>query len=176
MPVEAFIKFTAPAGTNMQVPSSTSIDPVLKDYAPLQEFSLSVENTATIGSATAGAGAGKVQFKEFTIRRAVDSSSSLLFKNCAAGAHYSLVTVAVRRPGDKPHLVYNFGTVFTTKIAHAGPGDEAPEETVTFAYGALSIAVAKQLADGRLDALKSAEWNQLTNTGTFTSPPPALTF
>ncbi|MGE3507568.1 MAG: type VI secretion system tube protein Hcp [Vicinamibacterales bacterium] len=179
MPVEAFIKFTAPTGANTPVPVGASGDVVFKDYARLTEFSFGIENQTTIGSATGGAGAGRAQFREFTIRRTTDPSSNAIYRNCAAGAHYGLVTIVVRQvgsPGGKPHIVYNFGMVFTVRIEYAGPGDEGPEEVVTFAYGALSIATAKQLPDGRLEPLKNTDWNQVTNTPTFTTQAALLTF
>jgi hypothetical protein len=57
--------------------------------------------------------------------------------------------------------------VFCTKIDWAGLGDEGPEESVTFAYGALDIAYFQQKADGGLEPPKSAVWNQLTNKAEF---------
>jgi type VI secretion system secreted protein Hcp len=142
----------------------------------MNDFSFGVQNATSIGSATSGAGAGKIQFNEFSIRKTADVASGSFFKNCAAGAHYAVVTVALRQVGgttgsSKPYLVYNVGTVFTTRIAWSGPGEEGPEEIITFAYGGLSIAYAAQLPDGKMEALKSVEWNQMTNTASFPGAP-----
>src|SRR5438105_10233323 len=88
----------------------------------IKDFSFGVENPTTIGSATGGAGAGKVKFNEFTIHKNVDSASPAFFRNCCAGAHYDKVTVAMRKAGGDPKnagapfLVYTFQTAFTTKI------------------------------------------------------------
>ena len=49
-----------------------------------------------------------------------------------------------------PYVLFNFGTVFTTKIDWSGPGDEGPEESITFAYGQLQIQYYKQ---GKSDIL-----------------------
>ena len=83
------------------------------------------------------------------------------------------MTLVLRRTGGDapragaPYLVFSFGTVFCTKIDCAGPGDEGPEESITFAYGALDIAYFQQKADGGLEPPKSAAWNQLTNKAEF---------
>ena len=111
----------------------------------IKDFSFGVENPTTIGSATGGAGAGKVQFNEFTIKKTTDSASPVFFRNCVAGSHYAKVTLTMRKAGGdpssagQPFLTYTFGTVFTTKINWSGPGDEGPEESITFVYGALSV-------------------------------------
>ena len=112
----------------------------------IKDFSFGVENPTTIGSATGGAGAGKIKFNEFTIKKTADSASPAFFKNCAVGAHYKEVTLEMRKVNDKNSsdsmvfLRFTFGTVFTTKIDWSGPGDEGPEESITFVYGVLSVA------------------------------------
>jgi len=111
----------------------------------IKNFSFSVENPTTIGSATGGAGAGKIKFNDFTIKRTVDSASPLFFQKCATGEHYPKVTLTMRKAGGDPSsagtpfLTYTFGTVFTTKIDWSGPGDEGPEESITFVYGDLAV-------------------------------------
>ncbi len=181
MAVDAFIKFTPAEGSGMPAPIGESQDSVFKNYFEIKDFSFGAENPTTIGSASGGAGAGKVKFNEFTIKKPTDTASPIFFKNCAAGAHYGVVTLAIRKAGadptsaGKPFLVYNFGTVFTTKIDWSGPGDEAPEESITFVYGALSVAYAPQDKAGKLGTLKEVQWNQMTNKGEFAGTP-VLTF
>jgi type VI secretion system secreted protein Hcp len=122
----------------------------------IKDFSFGVENPTTIGSATGGAGAGKVKFNEFTIKKTVDSASPSFFKNCATGSHYKTVTLTMRKAGGDPHSsgqafkTFTFGTVFTTKINWSGPGDEGPEESITFVYGTLSVEYKPQKPDGTL--------------------------
>ena len=124
----------------------------------IKDFSFGVENPTTIGSATGGAGAGKVKFNEFTIKKTVDSASPLFFKNLATGVHYKTVTLEMRKAGGNPEssgqvfLKFTFGTVFTTKIDWSGPGDEGPEEQITFVYGKLSVEYKPQNPDGTLGA------------------------
>src|SRR4051812_2414106 len=49
----------------------------------IKDFSFSVENLTTIGSATGGAGAGKITFNEFTIKKTTDKASAGFFLACA---------------------------------------------------------------------------------------------
>jgi type VI secretion system secreted protein Hcp len=124
----------------------------------IKNFSFGVENPTTIGSATGGAGAGKIKFNEFTITKTTDSASPVFFKNLATGAHYKNVKLEMRKAGGdprttgQPFLTYTFGTVFTTKINWSGPGDEGPEESITFVYGTLGVEYKQQKPDGTIVA------------------------
>jgi type VI secretion system secreted protein Hcp len=116
----------------------------------IKDWSFGVENPTTIGSATGGAGAGKIQFNELTIKKTVDSFTPLLFKNCATGSHYKTVTLDLRKVNSTNasdstvFMRFQFGTVFTTKIDWSGPGDEGPEESITFVYGQLTVEYKAQ--------------------------------
>src|SRR5438105_8515124 len=68
----------------------------------IKDFSFGVENPTSIGSATGGAGAGKIKFNEFTIKKTVDKASPLLFKVCASGDHFRTVTLYLRKAGGEP--------------------------------------------------------------------------
>src|SRR2546422_11006287 len=65
----------------------------------IKDFSFGVENPTTIGSATGGAGAGKVKFNEFTIKKTTDKASPLFFKSCVSGTHFKEVKLTVRKAG-----------------------------------------------------------------------------
>lgn len=181
MPVDAFILFVpAKDAKMMAVPGETQDDYFgskkegENQWFEIKDFSFGVENKATIGSATGGAGGGKIQFNEFQIKKTTDLASCAFFKNCAAGAHYELVRIAIRKSGGggidstgKPYLIFDFGTVFTTKIDWSGPGDEGPEEAITFAFGALQLFYASQKADGTMGVTKQVGWDQVKNKGEF---------
>jgi len=154
MAVDAFITFEK-AGVGSQ-----------PEGFEIKDFSFGIENPTTIGSATGGAGAGKVKFNEFTIRKTTDRESPTFFKNCCAGAHYKTVIIEMRKAGgdsaasDKAFLRFKFDTVFTTKIDWSGPGDEGPEESITFVYGKLGIKFIPQ-EPGSQAVL--AGWDQVLN-------------
>lgn len=94
----------------------------------LQDFNLGGETPATIGSATGGAGAGKIKFNEFTIKKTTDAASPAFFRNCTAGAHYKKVTLAMRKAGGdpssagKPPLRYILHEVIVTNVNPADHG------------------------------------------------------
>jgi type VI secretion system secreted protein Hcp len=133
--VDAFIWFDAVKGDTK--------DTAHKGAFEIKDFSFDVAGTPTLGSATGGAGAGKVKFNEFTIKRTVDRASPGFFQSMTPGQHYSKVVLEMRKAGgvssQKTYLQYKFTNVFTTKIDWSGPGDEGPEESVTFSYGAMQL-------------------------------------
>jgi type VI secretion system secreted protein Hcp len=135
----------------------------------IKEFSFDIENPTTIGSATTGAGGGKAKFNDFSITKTTDKSSPAFFRNCVAGAHYTKVTLSMRKAGGapaaagKPFLIYRFGTVFTTKVSWKA-GEDGPEEEITFAYGSLEVEYAPQDAQGQMAAGIPQGWSQITNT------------
>src|SRR5437588_8137417 len=129
MPFNAFIWFDNSAGGKVVIPGDgqdTSTYAHAKDAFEIKDFSFGVENPTTIGSATGGAGAGKIKFNEFTIKKITDQASPLFFKNCCAGVHYESVTIAMRKAGGskdvsgQEFLRFKFGTVFITKIDWSG--------------------------------------------------------
>ena len=96
MAVDAFIWFKNASGGGLTPEGETTDAFFSKEKAfGINDFTFGVENATTIGSATGGAGAGKVKFNEFTIRRTTDQSSPVLFKNCCVGAHYESVIIAM---------------------------------------------------------------------------------
>jgi type VI secretion system Hcp family effector len=172
MAVDAFIWFEE-ALQGMGQPKGETTDAVYKAKThpafEIKDFSFGVENPTTIGSSTGGAGAGKIKFNEFTIKKTSDKASPAFFKNCCAGAHYKTVVIEMRRAGGDPtksgtpFLRFQFETVFTTKIDWSGPGDEGPEESITFVYGKLGIKYTPQKTDGSPDIPIPAGWDQITN-------------
>ena len=137
-----------------------------KKALELKSFKFGVEQAETTGSGTGGAGAGKAKFGEFEITKGVDQASAPLFLACCAGAHYPTVYLAARKSGGSNlvYLQYCFRQVFVTKIDWSGGGgEEAPEETVTFKYGAMGIQYIRQKPDGTGDKPISGEWSVVTN-------------
>ncbi len=135
----------------------------IKDAIVVESFSFGVENPTTIGSATGGAGAGKIKFNEFQITKKVDNASPLFFKQAASGAHYKKAVLTLRNPGDKdPYMTYTFDTAFITKIDHSGGSPELAGEQVTFVFGKLVMESAGKSADG-VAAKVTTGWNQVTN-------------
>src|SRR5687767_10250389 len=124
--VDAFIWFV-PASSALPIEGETTDEFFkAKKAFEIKDFSFGVENPTTIGSATGGAGAGKIKFNEFTIKKTSDKASAAFFKNCATGSHYQTVIIALRNAGgdgsNDPYLYFQFQPVFTTKIVLSGHG------------------------------------------------------
>ncbi len=149
------ITFTLPNGDTVN-----GGDPPAPTFE-IKDWSFGVENPTTIGSATGGAGAGKVKFNEFTIKKTVDAASPALFKACASGVHYKTVTLTVRKAGaTSPYLTYTFGTVFISAVNFASPvpGDPQPMDAITMVYGTLTVTEAPTSGSP-----VTAGWDQITN-------------
>src|SRR5262249_33608084 len=116
---------------------------------------------------------GKVKFQNFKITKEVDKASGPLFTACAAGAHFPTLLLGIRKAGgdQNDYLTYVFRTCYVTSISWSGGGgEEAPEETVEFAYGAMGLKYYPQKADGSMDTPMQSMWSQVTNTPTLEVP------
>lgn len=172
MALNAYLKFYnkvtggAASGLILPVGETPETDVTHKNMIQVKEFSFGVENKATIGSATSGAGGGKAVFNEFVIKKKVDSASPQLFGALATGAHYDGAVLYLRKSSASvDYLMYYFGLVFITAIDwSATTADDAPEEVVKLGYGSLRISYAQQTTSGGLARPAIMTWNQVTNT------------
>lgn len=171
MAVDAFIWFLKPGAGDEVVGETQDATYQPNKAFEIKDFSFGVENPTTIGSATGGAGAGKIKFNEFVIKKTTDKASPAFFKNCCTGSHYPTVIIEMRKAGGdptsagKPFLRFKFDIVFTTKIDWSGPGDEGPEESITFVYGKMGVKYTVQAPTGTQAAGPPffAGWDQVTN-------------
>jgi type VI protein secretion system component Hcp len=71
------------------------------------------------------------------------------------------------------YAIYQFNMVFVTDIdVSGGGGEDALEETVTLAYGAMQVTYTPLSATGAPVKQQVATWNQVTNTDNLTMPTP----
>jgi type VI secretion system Hcp family effector len=147
--VDAFIWFEGVQGPVEEPAHKGAFE--IKDFSfvgdPTGGCGMSCRAT-NIGSASSGAGAGKVKFNEFTITKATDKASPSFFKHAQmTGQHFPKVKIEMRKAGGGERgqfMDYTFTNVFPTKINWSGPGDEGPEESITFVYGSMTLHYAKQ--------------------------------
>ena len=119
----------------------------------LYDTSIDIQNTISLGSGSGGAGAGKVTFKEFTIKKTIDKASPDLFRYCASGLHFDKVKLTVKRATTDATI--EAGTVFVSDVKYLSAPDPVRSlEQITFAVGAIKVS-----ADGQ-----SSCWNVVTNT------------
>ena len=173
MALDAFIKFDG--GVNKI--KGESQDTTFKagdGWSTLQSVTFSSKNSANIGTGSSGAGSGKVSFEDFNVTKFVDNGSPQFFMALCAGDHYDTVTIAVRKAqggaaaATKPFLQYKFALVFVTSISTTvGAEDEAPTETITFAYGATEIQYTPQDQQGNLGTPNPTQWSRVLNKSTL---------
>ena len=105
----------------------------------VESFSWGETQNTSIGSATSGAGAGKVKFDELTFTSRVHSGSPQLAMMCASGAHFPTAVLTVRKAGGKQEEYYKvtFKTVFITHYRSIGAEttDVIPRDDLTCVFG-----------------------------------------
>jgi len=162
MAFDAFLKFTPTV-------KGESTDKTHAGEIEIMSFSFGASNPVSIGSGTTGAGSGKVHLSSFNIMKKTDSASTSLFKACCSGAHYTDATITLRKAGGATpleYLVYQFNTVFVESIQWSGStgGDDTPTESVSLAYGSVTITYKTQDAKGGAKDTLGAGWDQIKNT------------
>ncbi len=176
MAFDAFLVFKSEGAAAVKIEGETLDEEMSKQNAfELSEFNFDIENTLNIGSASGGAGAGKVQFNEFNVKKRTDKASPVLFLNCCNGGHFGDVELHLRKSGvDKAktggnYLRFSFKLVAVKKIGWSGTtGDDVCEEEVTFEYGAIRIQYWWQDPDGSVKGPKETEWSRVKNKASFT--------
>lgn len=153
-------------------PEGETTDKWFKKYKAfeLQDFSFGVKQEETTGSGATGSGAGKVDFEDFTVSKAVDLGTVPLYQACTAGAHFPTVMIAIRKAGGAGliYVQFMFRQVFVISIGHeGGSGDEAPKESIAFKFGAMGIRYVQQLADGSQGTKMEGMWNCTENAPTL---------
>jgi type VI secretion system secreted protein Hcp len=175
MAFDAFLVFESAGAGAVEITGETQ-DSQMKDKGAFEidSFGFGIENTINIGSRSGGAGAGKVQFNDFTVSKKTDSGSAGLFRTCCSGGHYGDVELILRRSGGEreksgsPFLVYKFKLVAVKSVNWNGSdGDDVPTEEVVFEYGAIQIEYTPQKADGSAGATDEQKWSRVKNAAEF---------
>ncbi len=175
MAFDAFLVFSGAGAGAAEIEGETRDKEMADKKAfEIMEFSFDVENTLNIGSASGGAGAGKVQFNEFNVKKRTDKGSPFLFLNCCSGGHFNDVYLLLRKAGVEKaksggnYLKFQFKLVAVKKIGWSGTtGDDVCEEEVVFEYGAIQLQYWWQDETGKLDGPKETQWSRILNTATF---------
>lgn len=190
MAVDTYLVLTPYAGAGFGAPLRTEsqLDLRLKDLGTgasiaantllaVLDYSLDVEQTVNIGSASSGAGAGKIKFNALQISKKIDILSPSLFQLCASGRPFAkLDLLFVRSTGSETpnpllYLQFTFKLAAVAAISYSS-GDESVNEHVTFEYGDFQIRYEKQIADGTLSGPPAvAGWNIIRNVADLGTQP-----
>lgn len=139
------------------------------------EWSFSVENKLNIGAHTGGIGSGKAEFLEFTAKHQFDKASTDLFAGCTPGIAFQGVYLSLMKSSgsksgsnmETEFVRWTFNGFGIQKIEWAA-GDDAPEETITFRFGACKMEYKRQdPQSGDLIVAGTAEWSQVQNNNTM---------
>lgn len=158
------------------IPGETQDEAMSKESAfEIISFELGAENNINIGSITAGGGAGKATFKEFTITKKTDTASCGLFHALVTGKHFDDLVIELRRSGESTtasggmFMKFEFRLAMVQDISWSGSdGDDVCEETVIFQYGALEITYQQQSAKGKMEKPKVVRWSRVKNNASLT--------
>jgi type VI secretion system secreted protein Hcp len=153
-------------------PEGETQDDIYKNKKAFEilSFSWGASNPATIGSASAGSGAGKVSLSSFNIMKKSDAASPALFLNCCKGEHLEKAHVILRKSGGTAleYLTYDFEEVFVDSVQWSGSsgGDDTPTESVSFTFGKVDLKYTPQTKDkGGAGTAIPASWDVRINKG-----------
>lgn len=100
-----------------------------------------IRSSLAIGSATGGAGAGKVKFNEFTIKKTTDKASPVFLKASTRGTHFPVVVIEMRKAGggQQEYLVIKLENVLVSSYRAGGQGAEGPEESISLSFAKATL-------------------------------------
>ena len=164
---DVFLQVTPVTGP---VLAGGSVDPIYSGWIEASSFEAGAENPATIGSATGGAGAGKVKFKEFTIVKTVDAATPLFFEKLSLGQSLATIKMVVvsRSPTRVEVWDIKATTCYFTSQSFSAVNGLEPQERIAFAMGAFEWSYIQLSPAGDPLSEYFANWSVLTNTGTTT--------
>jgi len=130
-------------------------------------FSLGATNPTTVGTTSGGGGAGKVSLSDFSVMKKCDVASPSVFQNCCKGTHYDTATISLNKAGGGAapvtFLKYDFQEVYVSAVNWSGSsGQDEATESVTFAYGAVTITYQAQPTTGDPGTTAATNWDQRT--------------
>jgi len=133
-------------------------------------FSWGASAPVTIGPGSSGISASKVSISSFNMMKKTDVASPKLFKACCTGDHITKMLVSMRKQtgvgGQDAFLIYTFEEVMVESIQWSGSsgGDDTPTESVSFAFGKVTVEYKTQGKDGKLVAGTPVVWDVRTVT------------
>jgi type VI secretion system secreted protein Hcp len=129
----------------------------------LLNFSWGAHNAVSIG-AGAGSGAGKATLSNFSFTKITDTASPGIFQACCQGKHFPKAKVVLHKAGGDEavdYLVYEFEKCFIESVQWSGStgGDDRPMETVSLAFGKVTITYVAQTVAGAKGSPVVGSWD-----------------
>lgn len=144
-------------------------------WAELESISLGAATPVTIGSATGGAGAGKLAFDPIAISKVVDRLTPQIFASMASGQNLSgqtngdLTIEFVRPVGGTPTVFFRVElklVFFVSSASTTTVGDVTVRENIKMLCGAQRITTVP-IVGGIPQTPVVRSWSQVLNNSTF---------
>ncbi len=127
---------------------------------PATGFNFSYTGSTSIGSASGGAGAGKVQYSPIGIYKTFDSVSPVLFQDALSGSNFATVELLFFHNGSaKAYYEITLSNASITSLGQKDYKDGTPMEAITLQYQ--KIKEEEISTTGSTTA--SDDWNITTN-------------
>ena len=128
----------------------------------LRSFNWGASNQSAISAG--GAAGGKVSVTTFNISKKTDVASPRLFQSCCNGTHYSKAVLTLSRQGSgssDDFMKYEFESVYVESVQWSGAigADDTPLESVSFAFGKVSVTYTPQNPDGSKGSPSVGTWD-----------------
>jgi type VI protein secretion system component Hcp len=152
-----------------------------QDCVTVNSISYDFMQTLNIGSQSAGAGAGKINFNPLTIYKNLDALSSALFLNMANGSPFKSVNVFFRQStptlgqsGTDIHTKQQYSTVVMVQFglvaiktirvtAKTGESSLSNNEEVVLEYGGIKMSIFNPSANGTAALMTTSGWDMVNN-------------
>jgi type VI secretion system secreted protein Hcp len=137
-------------------------------WIELYSFSWGASNPVNSSSGS-GMASGKVSISSFNAMKKCDSGSAKLFEFCATGGHAAKAKVEICKSTGgattEPFIVYEFEEVFVESIQWSGSagGDDTPTESISVAFGKVTMHYSTQDEKGKLSKAGQFGWNLVEN-------------
>jgi type VI protein secretion system component Hcp len=148
-----------------------------------QSFSWGADNSTSIGTASAGAGASKAKFAVASLTKIADAvASPVLFQLLVTAQHLETVKIEIRKaeaqgPGAPTAEALSTITLSTVFLTHFGQSisdsDGGLQEAINLEYGAAQMTINGTDATGKIITGTQASWSQITNTQNVEANVPA---
>ncbi|HEY7076066.1 MAG TPA: type VI secretion system tube protein Hcp [Solirubrobacteraceae bacterium] len=133
---------------------------------PITDWSWGLEASTNPGTATTGAGAGKVSFNTFKFTKPIDATSPQFMGALTRGQRLDNVRVYVPLNGARKGgaaLQLNLSSVFVKNDTLAGTDGQEPTEEIELAVGAVNETYQPDDITGDPLAKVTDGWNRVTN-------------
>jgi type VI secretion system secreted protein Hcp len=128
----------------------------------LDSFQWGVGTETTVGSATGGAGSGKIKFNDITVTKRMDKTSPLLLQQEFTGKSGAVSIDFCRKAGGQPYAEYKLDNGLISSYSVSSGGD-MPTESISINFTKVTFSFFYTAPDGSL-ATSTVSFDILANS------------